>query len=111
MQTLVTGGAGFIGANLIKRLLEDGHKVVSLDNYTTGKKENEQDGCKYIDVDISDSSRKHKAFGLEVYQLERPDTIFHLAALARIQPSIKNPKETIENNFNGTLIIYFSKIN
>ena len=103
MKYIVTGGVGFVGTNLIKRLLKDGHEVVSLDNYSTGKKENEQDGCKYIDVDISDSSRKHKAFGLEVYQLERPDTIFHLAALARIQPSIKDPVTAIQNNFNSTL--------
>ena len=38
MKTLVTGGAGFIGTNLIKRLLSDGHNVVSIDNYSTGKK-------------------------------------------------------------------------
>ena len=37
MKILVTGGAGFVGTNLIKRLLDDGHKVVSLDNYWTGK--------------------------------------------------------------------------
>ncbi len=40
MNIMVTGGAGFIGTNLIKRLLKDGHNVVSLDNYSTGKKEN-----------------------------------------------------------------------
>ena len=103
MKIIVTGGVGFVGTNLIKKLLSDGHDVVSLDNYSTGKKENEQDGCKYIDVDVSDSSRKHKAFGLETYQLEKPDLIFHLAALARIQPSLKKPASTISNNFMGTL--------
>ena len=41
MKALVTGGVGFIGTNLVKRLLDDGHTVVSLDNYTTGVKENE----------------------------------------------------------------------
>ena len=40
MNIMVTGGAGFVGTNLIKRLLKDGHNVVSLDNYSTGKKEN-----------------------------------------------------------------------
>ena len=53
MNILVTGGVGFVGTNLIKRLLRDGHKVVSLDNYSTGFKENEQDGCQYFDVDLS----------------------------------------------------------
>ena len=49
---LVTGGAGFVGTNLIKRLLKDGHRVVSLDNYSTGDEKNEQKGCQYYDVDI-----------------------------------------------------------
>ena len=53
MKALVTGGAGFIGSNLIKRLLKDGHKVVSVDNYSTGLKENHQKGCLYHDYDLS----------------------------------------------------------
>ena len=51
MKALVTGGAGFIGTNLIKRLLKDGHEVVSVDNYSTGKEENHQEGCRYHDFD------------------------------------------------------------
>jgi len=98
MRVLVTGGAGFVGTNLIKRLLNDGHKVVSLDNYSTGFKENEQKGCQYFDLDIT-KVRDYSFFA------DKPDVIFHIAALARIQPSIFSPKETIENNFNGTLNI------
>ena len=45
MKILVTGGAGFVGTNLIKKLIKQNHTVYSLDNYTTGKKENEQSGC------------------------------------------------------------------
>ena len=105
MRALVTGGAGFVGTNLIKRLLSDSRwdDVVSLDNYSTGKKENEQDGCKYIEVDISDRLRRHKAFGLEIYQVEKPDVIFHLAAKARIVPSIQNPKKSLFNNINSCI--------
>ena len=55
MRVLVTGGAGFVGTNLIKRLLKDGHEVVSFDNYSTGYKENKQKGCTYIDIDIRES--------------------------------------------------------
>ena len=44
---LVTGGAGFVGTNLIKQLLEDGHSVVSIDNYSTGKEKNQITGCTY----------------------------------------------------------------
>ena len=98
MNILVTGGVGFVGTNLIKRLLRDGHKVVSLDNYSTGFKENEQDGCQYFDVDLS------HVYDYDFF-MEKPDTIFHLAALARIQPSIKNPTITIQNNFDSTLNI------
>jgi len=98
MRCLVTGGAGFVGTNLIKRLVKDGHKVVSLDNYSTGFKENEQKGCKYFDLDIT-KVRDYSFF------MDKVDIIFHIAALARIQPSILSPKETIENNFNGTLNI------
>ena len=102
MNCLVTGGAGFIGTNLIKRLLNDGHNVESMDNYSTGKKENELDGCKYIEVDISDSIRRHGAFGLELYRLTKPDVIYHLAALPRIQPSFANPNKTFDSNVKGT---------
>ena len=105
MKILVTGGVGFVGTNLIKRLLKDGHEVVSLDNYSTGKKENEQRGCKYIDVDISDKLRRHRGFGLEQYQLEKPDLIFHLAAKARIMPSIQNPAKSLFNNIDSTINI------
>ncbi len=102
MNILVTGGAGFVGTNLIKRLLSDGNNVISLDNYSTGFKSNQIDGCNYIEVDISDDSRRHKAFGLETYQLDNIHLIFHLAALARIQPSFKNPHEVFKVNALGT---------
>ena len=97
MKVLVTGGAGFIGTNLIKRLLKDGHEVVSIDNYSTGKKENEQDGCIYYDYDLSYSYVRDDG--------DSYDVIFHLAALARIQPSLKHPYKTIYNNFTSTLHI------
>ena len=98
MRALVTGGAGFVGTNLIKRLVKDGHEVVSLDNYSTGFKKNEQDGCKYFHTDI----RRIPEYD---YFMDKPDVIFHMAALARIQPSLKNPRPAIDNNFNGTLNI------
>ena len=52
MKILVSGGAGFVGTNLIKKLLKDGHEVVSVDNYSTGFKENHQKGCLYYDYDL-----------------------------------------------------------
>ena len=98
MNIMVTGGAGFIGTNLIKRLLKDGHNVVSLDNYSTGKKENEPEGCKYYDVDIRD------AVDFDFF-MEKPDVIYHLAALPRIQPSFEFPALTMEVGMLGTMNI------
>jgi len=95
---MVTGGAGFVGTNLIKRLLKDGHNVVSLDNYSTGTEDNHQEGCTYHDVDIRDVVD----FG---YFMEKPDVIYHLAAIARIQPSFKNPAPTLEVGILGTMNI------
>ena len=92
MRALVTGGAGFVGTNLIKKLLSAGHEVISFDNYSTGFKENEQNGCKYLIFDVS-----------QEFDFEKDiDIIFHLAALPRIKPSFKNPKEVCDVNVNGT---------
>ena len=98
-KAIVTGGVGFVGTNLIKRLLSENYKVISIDNYSTGKKENEQIGCEYYNIDINNIM-------LADYVLfEDADVIFHMAALARIQPSLIRPKEIIEANVNGTLNI------
>ena len=98
MKTLVTGGAGFIGTNLIKRLLKDGHSVVSLDNYSTGKKENHQKGCNYWTYDLTDKY-------CPVLEVDEYEVIFHLAALPRIQPSFNNPKSNFNSNVISTLTI------
>ena len=55
-KVLVTGGVGFVGTNLIEELLKQGYKVSSVDNYDTGKKERELEGCKYHNIDISKPS-------------------------------------------------------
>jgi len=96
MKCLVTGGAGFVGTNLIKRLLKDGHGVVSIDNYSTGKEENHLEGCRYWNFDLSDRY-------CPVLDRNEYDIIYHIGALARIQPSIKEPLRHIKNNFVSTL--------
>jgi len=96
MKFLVTGGVGFIGTNLINALLKEGHEVVSVDNYSTGLKENEQNGCRYYNADVCD----YKSFD---NFMDDPDLVFHLAALPRIQPSFKNPLTTFKTNVEGTL--------
>jgi len=98
LRVLVTGGAGFIGTNLIKQLLDDGHRVVSLDNYSTGLKENEieQKGVQYFDVDLTEIIDYD-------FFIDKPDVIFHLAAIARIQPSFEHPVYTHHSNVTATL--------
>ncbi len=105
MKALVTGGAGFIGTNLIKRLLKDGHEVHAVDNFSTGFKENKQVGCMYHDFDISSQHLLGIYVDHGTYPAWREldfDVVFHLAALARIQPSFKNPQEVFKVNTLGT---------
>ena len=64
MKIIVTGGVGFIGTALIKKLLNEGHNVHSLDNYEVGLKENEVDGCNYINGDIENIGLMDRDFDL-----------------------------------------------
>jgi UDP-glucose 4-epimerase len=99
MRIIVTGGAGFVGTNLCKKLLELGHEVTSVDNYTTGKLENHIRGVRYENFNI------RRIYDYKWIYNEHPDVIFHMAAIARIQPSFKDPKDYFLNNANGTLNI------
>ena len=96
MKILVTGGNGFIGSNLIKKLLSEGHEVVSLDDLSTGLKEYEVEGCNYVYGDIEN---------LLYWKGESFDLCYHLAALARIQPSFDDPMETFRVDTEGVLIV------
>lgn len=94
MRILITGGAGFVGTNLIKSLLEQGHTCISVDNYNTGLKTNHQEEAVYLEEDI-----RYKTD----YSIINPDVVFHMAAIARIQPSFDKPKDYFEVNANGTM--------
>jgi UDP-glucose 4-epimerase len=99
---LVTGGAGFIGSNLIKKLIEKGCDVTSIDNYSTGTNENEVSGAKYINDDIENICKLKKNF----------DICFHLAAQSRVQPSFDDPQESVRVNVTGTTkVMEWAKIN
>lgn len=97
MRVLVTGGAGFVGTNLVKKLLKQGHEVVCIDNYSTGYKTNHVPGATYFEFDIRKIT-DYKGWG-------NFDLVYHLAALARIQPSFKAPVETFTVNVNATLLV------
>jgi UDP-glucose 4-epimerase len=98
MKILVTGGAGFVGTNLIKTLKEKkpGAQIRVIDNYSTGYGSNQQPGVEYIKADIESLS------ATAIMESYEPDVIFHLAALARIQPSFINPNPTFDSNMVGT---------
>jgi UDP-glucose 4-epimerase len=98
MKILVTGGAGFVGTNLIKTLKEKKPKaqIRVIDNYSTGYGSNQQPGVEYIKADIESLS------ATAIMESYEPDVIFHLAALARIQPSFINPNPTFDSNMVGT---------
>jgi len=92
-RILVTGGAGFIGSNLIKELKNLNYNIISLDNYSTGMKVNELDGVNYINDDITGVDNLNEDCQL----------CFHLAAQSRVQPSFEDPEESIRVNVNGTM--------
>lgn len=94
---LVTGGAGFIGTNLVKELLAQGHTVRVIDNYIGGKREDRfQTGAEYIEGDIRNLDDITKA-------MQGIDGVFHLAAVPRVTYSVEHPVETNDHNVTGTL--------
>jgi len=98
-NTLVTGGAGFIGSHLVDRLTKEGHKVVVVDNLSTGKKENLNPKAKFYKVDIRNPRIS------QIFEKEKPKTLFHLAAQPIVETAYKNPFETLETNIMGTINI------
>ena len=102
-RVVVTGGAGFIGSNLVDKLIDMGVEVTILDDLSTGKKENINPKAKFIECDLSTVSQTDLTF-----YINGADTIFHLAALARVQPSIENPLPYNDVNITGTLNILFA---
>lgn len=95
----MTGAAGFIGSHLCERLVNDGHQVWGIDDFSTGRQTNLSGIKNHPDFHIlhRDITRLHP------YDLEDVDVIFHLAAKADIVPSIERPVEYHETNVNGTL--------
>lgn len=100
MKAIVTGGAGFIGSNLVDRLLNDGHEVIVIDNESSDA--NEQFYWNPL--------AKNYKYDVLDYESTRPlyegvDVVFHLAAEARIQPCIINPLKAVQTNTLGTATV------
>ena len=101
MKAVVTGGAGFIGSHLSEDLIAEGHKVVILDNFTTGRLSN----LEHIkgEVDILEVELSQEGGWQEL--ISDADIVFHMASLADIVPSIENPKSYFDSNVKSTLNI------
>ncbi len=98
MKTLVTGGCGFIGSHVVETLVAAGHSVCVLDNMSTGRRENLQhvaDRGQVVECDIAQPGEWKKFF-------EGVDWVIHLAALADLVPSIRNPEMYFRSNVDGT---------
>jgi len=93
---LVTGGAGFIGSHLVDKLVTLGHRVLVLDNLSTGKKENVNVQAEFHYIDICDFET------MQIY-FKDIDFVFHLAAIPRVPLSIEDPLGTSKVNIMGTL--------
>mgnify|MGYP003673710703 FL=1 len=94
-KVIVTGGAGFVGSNLVDKLIEQGKEVLIIDNLSTGKKENINPNATFINVDLSNPPKDI----LNI--IPKVDTIFHLAATPQVQYSIENP--TDNNNLHSLI--------
>lgn len=95
-KAIVTGGAGFIGSHITDALVKEGFNVVVLDNLSTGKRAQVNKGAKFVRADIRNLKKIKPHF-------KDADVVFHLAARARIQPSIKDPVSAFDHNVAGTL--------
>ena len=96
-EALVTGGAGFIGSNIVDRLIKDGHDVIILDNLSTGRKENINPKAKFYNLDITDSKIE------EIFAENKIDVVFHLAAQIDVRKSVSNPIFDATTNIIGTI--------
>lgn len=93
---LVTGGAGFVGSHLVKRLVKEGHRVISLDNYFAGSRETHVAGADYREGHTKD---------IESLIPESPDLVFHLGEYSRVEKSFEDIETVWDLNKTGTFAV------
>src|SRR6476619_2529707 len=102
MRTLVTGGAGFIGSNIVDALLERGYEVTVVDDLSTGRRENLgaalERGADLVEADIRDAEAMRDLLGRT-----RPEVVFHLAAQIDVRHSVADPAADARINVEGTI--------
>jgi UDP-glucose 4-epimerase len=106
LNALVTGGAGFIGSHVVEHLVDAGHDVSVLDNLSTGSVDNIPPGVAFHRADITD----RKALD-EIFALERPELICHLAAQTDVRRSINDPVFDAVSNVIGSINVIDSGLN
>ncbi len=97
MKVMVTGGAGFIGSNLVDRLIGEGHQVVVVDDLSTGRRENLHPDVTFYQRDIRDEALE------EIFAGEGIEAIFHLAAQMDVRKSVSDPVYDARVNILGTI--------
>ncbi len=102
-KAIVTGGAGFIGSNLVDRLVNDNVEVLVLDDLSTGNPDNINSAATFLKIDISDMKPGSTLYKVVLDKALGVDYIFHTAAKARVQPSIEDPVSFNKANVDGTL--------
>lgn len=104
MKVLVTGAAGFIGSYVVKALVKEKFSVITLDNLSTGKASNLVVNVPFYEMDITNNGIE------EVFRIEQPDYVIHLAAQSSVLHSLTEPMEDCQSNLVGTLnILRFAK--
>jgi len=102
MDCIVTGGAGFIGSNIVDALVARGDRVTVIDNLSTGKRSNLERavalGVTLVDIDVRDSGAL-----AEIFDSARPEVVFHLAAQIDVRHSVENPADDAVSNVLGTI--------
>lgn len=96
MKVLVTGGAGFIGSHLCDRLAQDGSRVTSLDNYSTGSKDNHVNGVTYINGETKN---------IDSLVTFAPDVIYHLGEYSRVEQSFIDVEKVWSSNKDGIFAV------
>lgn len=98
MKVLVTGGAGFIGSHIVDKLVQENYKVVIVDNFSTGKRENINQHARTYKCDITNVKQLN-----DVFKAEKPEVVIHHAAQINVQHSLSIPTTDATVNILGTL--------
>ncbi len=105
MKALIAGGAGFIGSHLVDALLREGNEIVCVDNFFIGTRDNikhlkDNSNFTFYNQDLTDFDAVQK-----IFETEKPDYVFHLAANSDIQASANNPMIEYENTYSTTFVL------